>query len=511
MQRMSIIDDFNLRFFINTVVEFTRQNDDSSIKTTLDFLESLFFGIGESKDDKKSKPVYDAQKVLTGNIAPDKFAYVLNDIDKIYENCKLIADQIEAIPNYEVFLKKLVSAANSKFFDEYEISALRTTLLSHSEDATQKLIFLFTNHGLRNLNRIPAQLAQSLYSEAQTYDYNQALRFSLLKAAADCGSKEAALEYGNYVNRTRNRALTNSEIEEAFSYSLKAVSMDAGLWNLAYLLEQHCLSKNQVDLLESTVKIDTKLEKLSDFERKELNSVICTLEDEEKKKSFKLAYTINFFLGTKGFSKSFNSLAKYLSLETYCFQLIDTERFQNKDDLIEYYYRKAIAGGNILAMNNLARKIQKKQPEPFSDEFLFAENLLETAVSMGMHSSYEALGLLHLDAGQTDQAKQYLQYALDFGQHKGLVLYKLGLIEPNLDEKVRLFLTAIREGYTDAAIDYALCENNLFQLDGKKIHLRNAINILQQYTLSARSEKRASFVVLQNDLEEILEKVETDR
>ena len=509
MKQFSIIDPFNLRDFIKTVVDFVRQNDESGMRTTLDFLENLFFGIGENKDGQKSKPVSDVQKVLSGNIAPDKLDYILSDIEQLYPNCKLIAKQIEKSPQYSSFLTELVSSASRKFFEERDIAKLITILDTPSENLTQDLIYQFLCHGFRNLDRIPAQLAQSLYAEAQTYDYNQPLRFSLLKAAADCGSKEAALEYGNYVNRMRDRALSTEEIEEAFTYTMMAVPMNAALWNLSYLLDQNCLTGQQVELLDANVKIDAKIEKLSEIEKKELSFVTCSLLNMQQKRSFELAYKINFYLSCKGFTKAYNSLAKYLSLQIYGFQLNNNEKFEKIDDLIEYYYRKAIAGGNILAMHNMASKIQKRQPKQGTDEFLFAENLLQTTVSMGMNSSYEALGLLYLDAGKPGPAKDCLQHALDYGRHKGLILYKLGIIEPSIDEKVKFFLNAIREGYIDAAIDYALCEHNLFQLDGKTIHLRNAINILQQFALTASVEKRDIFTDVQNSLEEILEKIET--
>ena len=290
---------------------------------------------------------------------------------------------------------------------------------------------------------------------------------------------------------------------------MMALPMNAALWNLAYLLEQNCLSKRQIELLETTIKIDSKIAGLNECEQKELRYVVCTLSDNQSKKSFEIAYRINFYLCCKSFAKAYNSLAKYLSLPIYGFELISNERFEKKDDLIEYYYRKAIAGGNILAMHNMASKIQKRQPKQNTEEFLFAEDLLQIAVSMGMNSSYEALGLLYLDAGKTKQAKDCLQYAVDHGGHKGVILYKLGIIEPRLDEKVKFFLKAIREGYVDAAIDYALCEHNLFQLDKKTIHIRNAINILQQFVLTASTEKRDVFTDIQNNLEEILEKIET--
>lgn len=509
MQQFSIIDPFNLRDFIKTVVDFVRQNDESSMRTTLDLLELLFFEIGERTDGKKAKPVYDFQKALSGNIAPDKLEYIFDDIDQIYQNCKSIAVQIEEIPQYHSFLTGLVSSASRKFFEDWELEKLTSALDSHSETVTQDLIFQFLCHGFRNLDRIPAQLSQSLYAEAQTYDYNQPLRFSLLKTAADCGSKEAALEYGNYVNRTRSRALSADEIEEAFTYTMMAVPMNAALWNLSYLLDQDCLSRQQIELLDANLKIDAKIEKLKDSERKELGYVTCSLSNKHKKRAFVLAYKINFYLSCKGFTKAYNSLAKYLSLQIYGFQLNNNDQFEKIDDLIEYYYRKAIAGGNILAMHNMASKIQKRHPKQSTEEFLFAENLLQTSVSMGMNSSYEALGLLYLDAGKTAQAKDCLQYALDHSGRKGLILYKLGIIEPKLDEKVKFFLNAIREGYIDAAIDYALCEHNLFQLDGKSIHLRNAINILQQFALATNVEKRDVFLDIQNNLEEILEKIET--
>ena len=509
MQQFSIIDPFNLRDFIKTLVDFIRQNNDSSIRTTLDLLENLFLNIGVRADGKKPKPISDVQKVLSGNIAPIKLEYILHDEDQIYKNCKTIATLIEKTPQYHSFLAGLVSLANRKFFEEWEIKKLTSILESSSDTITQDLLFQFFSHAFRNLDRIPAQLSLSLYAEAQTYDYNQPLRFSLLKTAADCGSKEAALEYGHYVNRTRNRALSTAEIEEAFTYTMMAIPMPAALWNLAYLLDQDSLSAQQIDLLDVAIKIDTKIETLKLDERKELGYVTCFLANKHQNRAFTLAYKINFYLSYKGFTKAFNSLAKYLSVQTYGFQLNSNEQFEKKDDLIEYYFRKAIAGGNILAMHNFANKIEKKNPQQGTDEFLFAEELLLTSVAMGMNSSYEALGLLYFESDKPELSKKYLQHALDSGRHKGLILYKLGILESSLDQKIKFFLNAIREGYTDAAIDYALCEHTLFQLDGKTIHLRNAINILQQFSLAASIEKRDVFTDVQNSLEEILERIET--
>jgi len=511
MQQFSIIDPFNLRDFIKIVVEFLRQNDDfSSIRTTLDFLEILLDGVGEPVDAKKKpKPISDVQKVLSGNISWDKLEYILDESEQIHKNCKKIADEIEKNPHYCAFLNELVSRADRKFFEDRELENLSIALNTNKGYQTQEIVYIFLCHGLHTLNRIPAQLAHTLYDEAQTLDYNQPMRYALLKEAAAYGCREAALEFGNYANRIRNRPLSTEEIHEAFTYTMMAVPLNPALWNLAFLLEQDSLSKQQIQILKDSIKIEDKIAGLKKREQEELHCVVC-LSDNQKREAYELAYKINFYLAYKGFTKSYNSLAKYLSLEKYGFQLSSNSLFEKKDDLIEYYYRKAIAGGNVLAMHNFANKLLKQKPMEDSD-VSFTENLLKTAIEKGMNSSYSALGLLYMDGGKPDQAKTCLLQALEHSEKKGMILYNLGILEPKLDEKVKFFLKAIQEGYADAAIDYALCEHTLFNLDEKTIHLRNAINILQQFAHTASVEKRNVFIDIQNNLEEILEKVETDR
>lgn len=498
MNTTSLIDPLNLKSFIIQTIGFVKTNNNSSdLRTILNFLEHLFENIKLCDNGgtciRSSKIIIDIQKLFSGNIRPHKINYLVRPIlsnnidDSLRKNLGYIVDQICSSENSDEFWRELNTLLSKRFFTPQEIAYLIQLIEQKKRDSYIACILSLIKHGFGTLENIPCFAAERLYEEAQTYDFDHPTRFELLKIAADNGHKRAALEYGNYINRTRpDGTVPPSDADIAFRYTVKALPLASAIWNLSFQLECLQLTDEQVNILTNAIKLDEKLtsEELA-AHLDELKLVKCNIVDSRIRVAYETAYKINFYLGYSGFPKGFNSVAKFLQNKKFGFYMIPNESFCNIEDLSEYYYQKAISAGCVPSVQNAGiaqyKKIKVAPNQYEKEDYEYTEELLRTAANCGMTRSLEILGCYYLDILHDEKrAKNCFNSVLNKCE-SGISLYKLGILESSWSQKSDYFRKAINAGYYDAVYPYVVAESELFELDHDKLHIFRALNIIEQH------------------------------
>lgn len=516
-------DTLNLKDLILSFTSFIRENSQSSpLNTMLGFIEELFKNLDLSEKDlpdiQMERLITDIQKLLSGNMQSQKVVSLARVICSgaldalLQKNIASIVMEVNTATAAPQFWSDLVVRASELYFSREEILFLQDRISLQTDEGYVACLLQLLKHGFATLDNIPAFAAKRFYEEAQTYDYDQPARFRLLKVAADYGNKQAALEYGNYMNRTRpDGQVPPLDAAEAFKYTLLALPLPSAMWNLAYQLESLQLTGDQTELLFYSVKIDDKL-RGSEFDRcrHELGLVTCTATPNIKRQSFLYAYKMYFYLGYSGFSKGFNSIAKFLKVDSFGFSMPENTYFQNKSDLCNYYYRKAVSGGCISAMQNLGiqrYKEQKNNEDPL--DISYTKQLLQTAAYYGLQRSMETLGMFYLHclpAPDYHEAKKCFLELNSYGEN-GNACYWLGMMAASWSEKADLFRRAMNAGNVNAAYQYALAEQEMYEMDRETSHIRRAINALEQYAPRMTPEAQRQARNYQRELIEIFEKV----
>lgn len=537
MEEQYLNDPLNLKSLIIRFTDYYDKNvPTSGLKNMLGFLKCLLDGIDLEKVNPPDKPsgrgktdpagktgekgktdrvMLDIQKLLSGNVQPQKFsgltqAICSGELDRpLLKNISRIVDEVSASPYAVGFWNDLALEASELFFSREEVQSLRRLLAPESAGRTaqeqtavcRECVLLLVKHSFATLANIPDLAGARFYELSQTLDFDNPSRYRLLKVAADCGSKDAALEYGNYINRIfRTHAqvpFAPQDSGESFRYTLKALPRPSAMWNLAYQLESMQLSPAQIDELIRTTRVDEKLR--GDEFRDcigELSSVMFMTSSPVERQAYSLAYRLHFYLAYSGFPKSFNSLAKFLGGQKYQIQLMKDCPFRTREEFRDYYLRKAIEGGDIFAMQNYGRQkykelLRKKLEgvdvmQACGDDVEYTRQLLQMAAGNGMPYSSETLGELYLRiCGRPEEARRHFENALAYGENAAASHY-LGQLTPptEYEKRAALFEKAVQGGYYDAAYDYAAARYGQYASGNREgrdmTHLRKAFDILEQ-------------------------------
>ena len=471
----SFNDPLNLRDYTVLVVEFIKKwgAAESNLRSTLSFLIALFSGEnysfffkeGSTNTKSAEKSVKDLaetiRRMFTGNVHFSRMDTLSDRIVSgeydllLLKNLDTICTAIDSSSRSDAFYSHLVQLVSRRFFTESEERDIR---VFYEEGMFSYLHLVIIKHAFASLYNIPCFYADRLFEDAQTYDYDSPLRFSLMRISADCGNKNAALAYGNYLIkattqtnqnqnlpddvadwmekeiqtmdacplRTKIRNLLSerssaplsfendfkksqtqrkSDYVEAFRYLLVAFPLPAAIWSAAFLIEQGYLGREQENLLKVTLKVHEKIEKLEEFDgvRDELATVIYTDDDPEKAETLLFVYSVYFFLAYSGFSKGFNSMAKLLHLGKI--SVYSAEYPFTTESLREKYWINAIKGGNPTAILNCGDK-QLREIEAsgtfdsHAGKEVFTEELLTVASNLKFMKGSYYLGCFYQYAGQ---------------------------------------------------------------------------------------------------------------
>lgn len=528
MENHYLNDPLNLKELIQQIASFMRTNEQSfDLDTILGFLNRLLFDLDNHYDEpdaKASKLIQGIQKTLSGNPPSQKVADLAHNISGgqldafLMKNISEIVDAVQTSRRAPALWDSLLLKVSPLYFKKEELQTLHELISLHTLNGYGKFLLRLVKHGFSTLDNIPELAAKRLYEEAQTYDYDQPARFRLLKVAADYGNKQAALEYGNYMNRMRpSGVVPPQDAAEAFRYTYMALPLPSAMWNLAYQLESLQLSSDQVELLYYSIRINEKLRNSNAASHlSELEMVGCMAAGDKKRHVYDFAYKIYFYLGYSGFSKGFNSMAKLLTSERYGFELLTCKQFTSIDEIADYYYRKAIEGGCISAMQNVGiRKYKELLTAPQKDSFdvSYTEQLLKTASHYGLNRSTEVLGDFYLDCLPTPnilEAKRYFEEALK-QTNSGNAYYHLGILATSWSDKAELFRKAMNAGKADAAYQYALAEHESYCIDHDCLHIRRALNAIEQYAPHMTPNVQEQSLVYSEELQKLLSKPSLDR
>ena len=517
-------DLLNLRDLIDAVTEHIRREGaiDAQPRTLSGFLESLLFNV--SFISKTPKEWSDSLlKIMSGNLSYDKIEPLATEIIsgnvdvQLLANMQSVADSVSVLPNADDLYSLLARRISRRFFTEAEIDALSQF---HERGDYASFLLALVKHGFSTLYNIPCIFAERIYEEALTYDYDAPLRFSLMHEAAENGNRNAALEYGNYLDRVK-------QYEESFKYMLKAVPLPAAVWSLAHLIERGLLGDKQIRQCKSVLKIDDKLSKNKEFApyRDELDHLESN--NPAQADAFLTAYKIHYYLAYKGFFKSFNSMA--LFLEKGLVEFSGSAGKEKAERLRDKYIRSAIAGGNVPAASNEGNRLRRERErlqlfDRSSSDERFAEELLTIAADAGlMHACFYLGNYFEYAAAKgadNISLKQILGLYtraedLDLngdGIH-GRLFFRLAKLEENADKQIQYYEKALKYALeaelsvmSDAAYSLALCRCEKYNSDQDKQNLIKASKLLDERSQYMSEEYREKAKALQSFISEALQK-----
>ena len=249
-------DTLNLRDLIESITDHVRMygNADSQPRTILSFLNTLLPGLPLSGGSAESW-ITILQKILSGNISYTKAEPLVAQIcsgemdAELTANLSKITAVLSELPEERPFYQQLQQRVSLRFFSGREKDSLQDLLERRCYPA---FLLALIKHSFSRMYNIPCFFAERIYEEALTYDYDSTLRFALMREAALNGSKNASLEYGNYLAKS-------GPYEEAFEYLLLAVPLQPAIWNLAFLIEKRWVGAEQAKRCRAELKIDDKL------------------------------------------------------------------------------------------------------------------------------------------------------------------------------------------------------------------------------------------------------------
>lgn len=500
-KHFSLNDDLNLRDSILLITDYIKLNGRAGEepRTLVKFIELLLSGT--VTDIKKlDSLIKEFQKAFSGNLPLGKLESLLqifNDEDckdVLYQNLNAIAETLYRVSASDEFFRLTLKKVSLRFFTQAEQMSLDTLV---DGKRYGEFLYQLILHGAKTPYNVPCFFADRIYDEALTYDYDNPMRYALMREAADNGNKRAALEYGNFLAK-------HGPYDTAFDYLMLALPIPAAIWNVAFLLERHWVGANQLNQFRLTFKIDEKLasEEFADS-RPELEAVICSETNPLKYDELTYAYKTYFYLAQKGFFKAYNSLGKLLTLKKIIINPGCTDF--SADALIKKYYQKAIQGGNIIAMCSESSRLLKAEinsntyaPDSAEEQYLL--ELLQVSSEIDVVRSYYNLGKYYEYAAEKapfppksrDEICKIYRRALELDIDKsnihGDLLIRLGRLSQNLEEKKKYFKQALKDGAADAAYYLACDHYNQFAEDGDEYNRRQATALIEE-NLPYMSEK----------------------
>ena len=512
-------DSLNLRELIETVTDHVRTNgsSESQPRTILSFLNMLLYGLpltGGSTETWISM----LQKVFSGNLSYLKAEPLARQIcsgrfdNELMDNLSKITSAISGLPEEKNLYRKLQQRVSLRFFSEAD----KERLQSHLDQSNYAAFLLeLIKHGFSRLYSIPCFFAERIYEEALTCDYDSRLRFALMREAAVSGSKNAALEYGNYLAKS-------GPYEKAFEYLLLAVPLKPAVWNLAFLIEKRRIGAEQAKRCRAELKIEDKLSSGKEFADgiHELDGLTCFSADPVRAEDLVFTYKVYFYLAKLGFFKAYHSMARLLLNGTVGFsgESGDVKRRA----LYEKYTRKAIAGNSVTAMSNEGNRLLKQRTsvglfDPDAAEEQYMIELLSIGGEMEfMHACYN-LGNYYeyaLSHGQTNitrnDVKRVYEHAarldLDGSGMSGQLFLRLGHLSEKREDQIHYFQKALSAGLSDAAYSLALCYCEISDSEQKSRFLIKAAKLLEDNLLFMTSDTKEKAASLQSVISQRLMK-----
>ena len=570
------IDKLSIRGLTFEIAGYLKENGNTSdSKTVKGLLEVLlkndqFMTVFEQVmgEDKASKFfIIEMQKAISGPSASSLIHELASQIAWTSDYDQVLLDRLHLVvediahSNRTQFpdelYRILVDYASPLFFTQEELVILKHLL--HTQQY-EKLLLRLLKHGFAALDNMPQRIAQRLYEEALTYDYDNITRFYLFKIAADNDHKLAALEYGGYLNRTRpDGVVPEADVQGALKYTLKALPLSPAFWNLAYMLECHQLNEEQIDLVEKGTGINGLIEKLlKDRETGKItgrtignggesiphgvsvqtipNSFLLALLHSVSPvsvgiqgRSDLLAFKICFYLAFREetFYKAFNSLAKYVDSDyrkhTLLFCPEESFPYQDGHKLALYLYQIAIQGGSPPAMCNvgivLFKELQSQlQAGATEDTIDLQENigsqteymlrLLRTSAESGFSRSYETLGDYYQINQELNEACKCYRNALDI-LPSAKAFMKLAKLEVNPEVRRQYYEQALALKESNAAYYLALLDYQQFMESNEKREknylLIRALSNISLHFQGMNDEYQENTSILRSQLKELLD------
>lgn len=517
-------DPLNLRDFIARLTDTIREKGgpDAAPKSIVGFLALILpnpdaadapkdGGVSPAEPDaaKPQKPsnVSTMQRLLSGNI-PYSTKAVQSMADEIcsgsrdaelLESMAVVANAIlGSTEGSDYFEKRLYPLISFRFFSDEELRTLRSLL---DEKDYPRFLLELLKHGFGSLYNLPCFFSQRMYEEAVTCDFDSPHRYALMKAAADNGSRDAALEYANYLARHSDSG--------ADEYFLMAIPRPSAVWAIAYQLEIGWIGRDRLPKFQNAFRVDEKLNG-PEFEpyRQELEGIVYGGQDPEMKETMLYIYRVYFYLAYTDYFKGFHSMAKQLESGTIRF---DGPGSAEKTARLRKKYRDASIKASVVISSMsegnylLQKQMEDGKYEPGSEAERRSLELLELGAEMDLLYGNYHLGeyyeyISRRDPGKPESRKianafymRAAQLDTDGNGRQGKLWLKLGLVSDSPEEKRKYFEMALDARQWDAAYYLADMEMNRYMSGGESalLHLYSAYKYLREYLPMISGENRS--------------------
>ncbi len=531
-------DPLNLRDFIAKITDYIRENGEPTAapKNIVGFLTLILpnqdtaetqkdggFSPADPEAAKTPKPnrIVTMQRLLSGNI-PYSAKAVQAMADEVcsgkrdpelLECMSLVVNSILCCPEGSVFFeKRLFPLISFRFFSDEELRTLKSLL--DTKDYPRFLLMLL-KHGFGSLYNLPCFFSQRMFEEAVTCDFDSPHRYALMKAAADNGSRDAALEYANYLARHPNSG--------ADEYFLMAIPRPSAVWAIAYQLEIGWIGRDRLPKFQNAFRVDEKLS-IPEFEpyRQELEGIVYGGQDPDMAETMLYIYKVYFYLAYTDYFKGFHSMAK--QLETGTIRFDGPDGAEKAARLRKKYRDASIKASVVISCMSEGNYLLQKQMEdgkydPGSETERKSLELLELGAEMDLLYGNYHLGEYYEYVSRRDPEKpdsrkianafykRAAQLDTDGNGRQGKLWLKLGLVSDSPEEKRKYYEMALDARQWDAAYYLADMEMNRYMSGGESamLHLYSAYKYLREYLPMISGENRSMANLLYRGLCSIFE------
>ena len=508
MEDSIFLDSINIKTFPEFIIDYFKDEKiDSKFSNLRSFYSEL---LGTINYDIKNSYLNRILKYLSSK--EESTILILEDIkDGIYEKELInffrdLNDQMAQNPAYSFFYKNLLGKCAFLYFGKEELKQVEEAYSSQKFDLFLYLLFL---HACKNYKiNTPKITANRLFNDAICLFYDNELRYSLLKHAADLGNDLACMQYSE---------LYYEDVETRMTYLMKGKNLVGNLWGVAFSIEHGDVPKQ---LLEGYKK---ELKSIIDEGDKYMQNInVINETDSYRKECTAISFKIYLYLAKeKNYTKAINSVGKFFIKEKVAYMNKNKIDQKKSAEVGLNYLLEAVRLGNIHAMQNIGSFIynNNKNPNPIYTEVLKerkiffdtngknADPIYKEMLRIGAES-HDFLSSIYLtkiliDEGKLDEAEKYLQVTAK--KNNGESLYRLGKIyETKLCEKeaIDYYNKAIANRYYAASIDLAKLYFSKYMTNFSSDNTKNgylllSINLLETYynKYSAAEKKEADMLL----------------